>query len=659
MQIHYRGYESGDPRIRPAVGHGVDRPRELPDEMDVLIVGTGPAAAVVAAQLSRFPSIDARAIEKRPGRLEVGQADGIQARSVETFQAFGFAGEVIDEAYRNVEMCFWKPDPADPSRIVRASRAPDDATGISEFPHIYVNQSRILDYFLRDAERAPGRIVPDYGIEFVDCTIDPEAEYPVSARVRYCHGPRSGEERTVRAKYLVGGDGARSSVRTSLGHRLHGDASMHAWGVMDILANTDFPDIQVKCSIQSHDAGNILLIPREGGYLARMYVDLGEVDEADPGAVRATPIDDMIAKANRILRPYTLDVKAVTWWSVYEVAHRITDGFDDVPAELAGERHPHAFIMGDACHTHSAKAGQGMNVSIQDGFNLGWKLAAVLEGRAPEALLDTYAAERKVIAQNLIDFDKEWSGMMAKPVDDWEDPSELEHWYVKTMEFPAGFMTQYEESLITLGAEHQELAPGFPIGKRFKSAEVIRRADNRWRHLGHFHEADGRWRVYVFADEAAPALTGTPTADFAEWWATDPASPRVRYTPAEGDDDAVFDTKVIYQQDYTEVEPASVPAAFKPAKVPYGLLDLNQIFSAGHGRDIHRDRGIGAAGAVVIVRPDQYVAAVLPLAAPAELSEFFARHMIEPERRLAEAGPDEAQEVEIGERVEILGSAEG
>ena len=658
MQIHYRGYESGDPRVRPAAGHGVDRPHELPDEMDVLIVGTGPAAAVVAAQLSCFPSIDARAIEKRPGRLEVGQADGIQARSVETFQAFGFAGEVIEEAYRNVEMCFWKPDRADPSRIVRASRAPDDATGISEFPHIYVNQSRILDYFLRDAQRAPGRIVPDYGIEFVDCEIDRDAEYPVAARIRYCHGPRSGEERVVRAKYLVGGDGARSSVRTALGHRLHGDASMHAWGVMDILANTDFPDIQVKCSIQSHDAGNILLIPREGGYLVRMYVDLGEVDEANPGAVRATPIEDMIAKADRILHPYTLDVKAVTWWSVYEVAHRITDGFDDVPAELTGERRPRAFIMGDACHTHSAKAGQGMNVSIQDGFNLGWKLAAVLEGRAPEELLDTYAAERKVIAQNLIDFDREWSGMMAKPVDDWEDPSELEHWYVKTMEFPAGFMTQYGESLITLGTGHQELAPGFPVGKRFKSAEVIRRADNRWRHLGHFHEADGRWRVYVFADDAAPALTGTPTADFAEWWATAPSSPRVRYTPTGGDDDAVFDTKVVYQQDYTEVEPAAVPSAFKPAKVPYGLHDLNQIFSAGHGRDIHRDRGIGAAGALVIVRPDQYVAAVLPLTARAELSDFFARHLLEPEHRLAEAARDVPRHVEIGTRVELLNPTE-
>ncbi|UQN14793.1 FAD-dependent monooxygenase [Gulosibacter sp. ACHW.36C] len=630
MQIHYRGYESGDPRVRPAAGYGVDRPTELPDEMDVLIVGTGPAAVAVTAQLSRFPSINARAIERRPGRLEVGQADGIQARSVETFQAFGFADEVIAEAYRNVEMCWWKPSKDDPSKIERVSRDPDDANGISEFPHIYVNQSRILDYFLRDAKRAPGRIEPDYGIEFLDCTIDPTAEYAVTARLRYTAGPREGEERTVRAKYLVGGDGARSSVRSALGHRLEGDASMHAWGVMDVMANTDFPDFQVKCSIQSHDAGNILLIPREGGYLSRLYVDLGVVEEHDAGAVRATPLEAMIERANRILAPYSLDVRAVTWWSVYEVAHRITNGFDDVPAEQIDTRTPHAFIMGDACHTHSAKAGQGMNVSIQDGFNLGWKLAAVLEGRSPESLLSTYASERKEIAQNLIDFDKEWSTMMARPVDEWEDPAELERYYVNTMEFPAGFMTEYAPSIITLGTEHQALAAGFPIGKRFKSAEVIRRADNRWQHLGHLHEADGRWRIYVFADSASPALEGTPVADFANWWANDEASPRVRYTPGDGDDDAVFDSKVIYQQEYTEFDPKDVPNAFKPVKVPFGLEDINQIFATGHGRDIHRDREVSRDGAIVIVRPDQYVAGVLPLSARDELTSFFAQHMLEP-----------------------------
>src|SRR5690625_2442682 len=610
VQFHYRGYDSHDPRIKPAAGYGIERPDNVPDAMDVLIVGTGPASAVVLAQLSRLPCTNCRPVEQRPGRLPVGQADGIQARSVETFQAFGFAEEVIQESYRNVEMCFWAPDPQDPSKIVRSSRSPDDATGISEFPHIYVNQSRILDYFLRDAARAPGRATPDYGVEFVPADIDPEAEYPATAKLRYVAGPRKGEERTVKAKYLVGGDGARSTVRKTLGHRLEGDASMHAWGVIDILANTDFPDIYVKCSIQSHDKGNILLIPREGGYLVRMYVDLGEVTEENAKTIRSTPVQEIIDHANGVLHPYILDVKSVAWWSVYEVAHRVATGFDDVPDNERDLRTPHAFIMGDACHTHSAKAGQGMNVSMQDGFNLGWKLGAVLENRAPATLLNTYAEERSVVAHDLINFDKQWSSIMATQGD---DSSEVEEFYNKTFEFPAGFMTEYTENQITLGTKHQDLAPGFPVGKRFKSAEVIRRADNRWRHLGHFHEADGRWRVYVFADPAAPALEGTPTADFAQWWNEDPDSPRVRYTPGDGDTDAVFDTKVIYQQDYTEVEPYNVPAAFQQVKVHYGLIDINQIFASGPGRDIFRDREISRDSEIVVVSHDQSEVGMLHL----------------------------------------------
>src|SRR5690625_2962578 len=266
VQFHHRGYNSQDPRIKPADGYGLDRPADIPDAMDVLIVGTGPASAVVLAQLSRLPAVPVRAIEQRPGRLEVGQADGIQARSVETFQAFGFAEEVIPKACPHVRMCLLAPDPENLSNIVRSSRSPDDAAGISEFPHIYVNQSRILDYFLRDAERAPGRATPDYGVEFLTADIDPDADYPVTAQIRYTAGERAGEERTVKAKYLVGGDGARSTDRNILRHRLEGDASMHAWGLIDATANSAFPDIQAKCSKQSLVNSNILLIRREGGH---------------------------------------------------------------------------------------------------------------------------------------------------------------------------------------------------------------------------------------------------------------------------------------------------------------------------------------------------------------------------------------------------------
>ncbi|WP_348788534.1 FAD-binding monooxygenase [Leifsonia sp. NPDC080035] len=616
MQFHHHGYVSGDPRVLPA--SGIDRPDELPDEMDVLIVGSGPAGMVTAAQLSQFPGVSTRIVERRGGRLAIGQADGIQARSVETFQAFGFAERIIAEAYRITEMAFWKPDPADPTRIVRAARAVDDPTGISEFPHLIVNQARVLDYFAEFAANSPSRLKPDYGWEFRGLEIG-DGEYPVSVTLVGTSGPQEGVQRTVRAKYVVGSDGARSKVRESIGCTLAGDQANHAWGVMDVLAVTDFPDIRTKCSIQS-EYGNILLIPREGGYLFRMYVDLGEVHD-DSGAVRATTIEQIIAKANEILHPYTLDVRNVAWHSVYEVGHRLTDRFDDVLLPEAGTRTPRVFITGDACHTHSAKAGQGMNVSMQDGFNLGWKLGHVLEGRSPESLLATYSAERQVVAQNLIDFDKQWSTLMATKPEDLADPTELEDFYVRTAEFPAGFMTEYAPSLIVGEARHQGLATGYPIGKRFKSAVVERVCDTNPVQLGHHARADGRWRIYVFAD-AAEAGSPSALADLADWLETSPDSP-LAATPEGMDADAWFDVKVIYQQDHTGVDIGRVPTVFLPRSGPFGLIDYEKVYAASPKDDIFDTRGIDRGGAVVVVRPDQYVADVLPLTARDELGAFF------------------------------------
>ncbi|WP_425862771.1 FAD-binding monooxygenase [Arthrobacter sp. TWP1-1] len=623
MQFHQHGYVSGDPRIRPAAGIGLDRPSELPAEMDVLIVGTGPAGMITAAQLAAFPDINTRIVERRGGRLEIGQADGIQARSVETFQAFGFAERIIAEAYRITATVFWKPDPADRTNIVRAARAPDDTTGISEFPHLIVNQARVLDYFAEVMAYSPSRMKPDYGWEFQGLSIDESSEYPVAVTLVRTVGEHAGEERVVHAKYVVGADGAHSPVRESIGAKHSSTHANHAWGVMDVLAVTDFPDIRAKCAIQSGDGGNILLIPREGGSLFRMYVDLGEVIEDGAHAVRNTTVEQVIAKANRILHPYTLDVKSVAWSSVYEVGHRLTDRFDDVPLEELGTRLPRVFITGDACHTHSAKAGQGMNVSMQDGFNLAWKIAHVLVGRSPASLLATYSAERKVIAKNLIDFDLEWSRLMAMRPEEFENPTELEDFYVRTFEFPAGFMTQYQSSMLTAEPANQELATGFPIGKRFKSAPVVRVADANPVQLGHHHRADGRWRLYAFADSHAVGEASLLT-DWAQWLSTSPDSPLVKYTPDGADIDSVFDVKLITQQDFEGVDLRRVPATFMPRTGPFGLIDYELVYATDPANDIFEARGISRDGAVVVVRPDQYVANVLPLQAPTELAEFFA-----------------------------------
>ena len=626
MQFHHHGYVSGDPRVSPEVPETIPRTLDLPDRMDVLIVGSGPAGMLLAAQMAQFPSVTTRIIEKREGRLVLGQADGIQPRSVETFQAFGFAERIVAEAYNIAYMNFWGPDPENPRNIIRTSRTEDYALKISEFPHLIVNQARVLDYFAEAAADGPGRIVPDYGIEFLGLEVGDAGEYPVEVRLRHVAGERAGEERIVRAKYVVGCDGARSGVREAIGRKHIGEFSAHAWGVMDVLVNTDFPDWRTKCAINS-SAGNILHIPREGGYLSRMYIDLGEVADDDDHRVRRTPIDEIIRRANDILHPYSIDVKQVAWHSVYEVGHRVTDKFDDVPE--GSERSPRVFLTGDACHTHSAKAGQGMNVSMQDGFNLGWKLGHVLTGLSPEELLHTYSAERQPVAQQLIDFDREWSSLMARKPGEITDPQDLATYYLATAEFPSGFMTRYGPSAAISDASHQHLAPGFPVGKRFKSVEVVRVCDGNVVHLGHHARADGRWRVYAFAD--ASGSSTSPALDAWAAWMGSPDAPIARHTPAGADIDSVLDVKVIYPRPFEEIDITRVPDIFVPKTGPLGLTDWEKVYAARPSgwsdSDIFVERELTDGGVVVVVRPDQYVAAVLPLTATDELARFFERCM--------------------------------
>ena len=206
------------------------------------------------------------------------------------------------------------------------------------------------------------------------------------------------------------------------------------------------------------------------------------------------------------------------------------------------------------------------------------------------------------------------------------DPAELADFYVRTAEFPAGFMTQYPPSMLVAEPTHQQLATGFPVGKRFKSAPAVRVGDANPVQLGHHHRADGRWRVYAFAD-AAPGQASALT-DWAEWMAGSPDSPVVTHTPAGADLDSVFDVKVVYQQRHTEFDITQVPELFLPRSGPFQLIDYEKVYAVDPEQDIFDLRGIDRAGCVVVVRPDQYVAAVLPLDGTAELAGFFRQHLL-------------------------------
>lgn len=632
MQFYLNGYKPGDPDILDESPAARNRPLELPDAVDVLVVGSGPAGTVLAAQLSSFPAINTRLIERRRGPLELGQADGVACRTVEMFETFGLGAKLVREAYWVNETVFWRPSAEDRTRIVRTGRVQDVEDGLSEFPHVIVNQARMQEYLLDYMRKSPARLAPDYGVEFMRLEVDAEGDHPVVARVR---NVTDGSERSIRAKYVVGCDGARSLVRQSIGAELRGDYANHAWGVMDLLAVTDFPDIRLKAAIQSADDGNILIIPREGGYLVRLYVDLGEVEAANRDAVRRITAEEVAARARRVLRPYTLDVRNVVWFSVYEVGQRLADRFDDVRAELASVRQPRVFIAGDACHTHSAKAGQGMNVSMQDAFNLGWKLAAVLEGRAGPELLRTYSVERHAIAKRLIEFDKEWSKMLGSPPRDPRhpdrggvDPAELQAYFVKSLRYTAGVATHYAPAtVLTTQGTHQDLAKGFIIGMRFHSAPVVRVADAKPMQLGHAARADGAWRVYAFADAGETRLRA-----LADFLAEAPGSPVRRFTPRGADIDSVIDVRAVFQRYHRDIEVERLPAILLPRKGGFGLVDYEKTYAPDlkDGPDIFDVRGIDRErGAIVVVRPDQYVANVLPLDAHDELGAFFAAFQLD------------------------------
>src|SRR4051812_30730800 len=155
--------------------------------------------------------------------------------------------------------------------------------------------------------------------------------------------------------------------------------------------------------------------------------------------------------------------------SIYEIGQRLCDRFDDISNASVTGVHPRVFIAGDACHTHSPKAGQGMNVSMQDAFNLGWKLPAVLRGLAAPELLRTYSDERRAVAQELIDFDRQLATMFSapprdptNPASDGVDPAELQLYLTQQLRFTAGIETRYRTSIICAAPIWQHLASGLP-----------------------------------------------------------------------------------------------------------------------------------------------------------------------------------------------------
>src|SRR5207245_1038295 len=213
---------------------------------------------------------------------------------------YGFSERVLKEAYWVNETTFWKPDDGKCENIVRSGRVQDVEDGLSEFPHVILNQARVHDCFLDVMRESPAKLEPYYARRLLDVHTSPTArfeDHAVTVSLERLDAGHEGEIETVRARYVVGCDGARSTVRKSIGRELRGDSANHAWGVMDVLAVTDFPDIRCKSLSQSASDGSILAIPREGGYLVRLYAELANLDACERFVARNITSDPHIDKA--------------------------------------------------------------------------------------------------------------------------------------------------------------------------------------------------------------------------------------------------------------------------------------------------------------------------------------------------------------------------
>ncbi|KAI1633037.1 phenol hydroxylase [Biscogniauxia mediterranea] len=669
--------------------------------VDVLIIGAGPAGLMAASWMAHC-GVKTRIVDKRNTKIFCGQADGLQCRSLEIFDSLGFADRAWKEANHMIEICMWNPG-AD-GVIRRSDRIPDTIVGLSRFQQIVLHQGRIERFFLdnikkysNDTIHVERGVLPE-SLEIDETKIDDDSAYPVTVKLRHLteeeatpeqqisgskvadglfrsnlvskddeeelikkSKSRPGTGEVVHAKYVIGCDGARSWTRRSLGFELQGEATDFIWGVMDIIPITDFPDIRMRCAIHSAENGSLMVIPRENK-LVRLYIQLKEVTpDASGRADRSKITPDLIfSAAKKILSPYNIDYEYCDWWTAYQIGQRVGTNFD---------AHGRVFLAGDAVHTHSPKAGQGMNVSMQDAYNLGWKVGLVARGIAKRSILTTYQSERRRVAQDLIDFDHRFSrlfsGRPAKDVMDAEGVSmeEFKDAFEKGNLFASGLSVNYGASNIVKKAgdaveqgdgtatvlstvtpisqeafdKKQALATGLPVGMRFNSFKVLSQADARPFHFQERLKADGRFRVVLFAGNILSAAQKARVDKFSA--ELDAPSNFLRaITPKDKPIDSVIEVLTIHSAKRTDTELLrDFPEILHPFDKHNGW-DYYKVFvddvsyHEGFG-DAYNNYGIDKErGCVVVVRPDQYVGWIGELEDFDELQQYFEGCLVFPSK---------------------------
>ncbi|KAE8377794.1 FAD binding domain-containing protein [Aspergillus bertholletiae] len=617
------------PRLRPMNKH--DGPTE---KYEVIIIGAGPAGQMLNLLLARY-GLDHHSrlcIDSKSGTVKAGQADGLQPRTLEVFQSLGLADEILSQGCQMWEFAFWNPSTTHEDTIEQTSVVPVTEGIETRYPHeVSIHQGRI-ERILEENLSLYSRQGIEWGCKLLHVKMDEsqDSQFPVVVEVE----GKNGHRRTIRCKYLVGADGAHSTVRQSMGLQLKGDSLDSIWGVVDLVVESDFPDLRRPAAIHSA-TGSVMIIPREkidsGESLTRLYVQIpGDIrlngnHEAAKGWRKSVTLDHILGHAARALRPYTLQPKeggAVDWWAVYQIGQRMVNQFS-VKDSSGMDR---VFIVGDACHTHSPKAGQGMNVSMMDSFNLAWKLLYAVNGITPDAarLLDTYHIERHTVARQLIDFDHAFSSVFSGKTTTTPEnvPShgltsdQLREVYQAGIGFISGCGIEYPESLVV---NKTSQASRIPIrgtnhlsgilcpGRRLANVVLKRYADGVPRNLHDEMPYDGRFRILVFTsnDLLDPRRTSALTLT------------TMGHSLLPTFPDTLVEQLVIHptlNRRFTWLDIPLIVKHYSEMRLYHGIdqVDAYAMFGVDPTK-----------GALVVVRPDGYVGVIAELVDVSRVAEYL------------------------------------
>ncbi len=334
---------------------------------DVLVVGAGPTGLMLANWLTRL-GVRTTIVDGKSGPTKESRALVVQARSMEIYDQLGAVEEVLAQAAQARWLAPGFEDKA-------FGRIPIGALGegLTPYPRIYVlEQSKNEQILLANLQRLGGDVRWEHQVISLDTS-------GVSA-VAGLTSP-SGDV-TIRARYCVGADGSASAVRTLRNIPFEGVTNAQTFYVADA--------VEVRGLVP--EAVNV----RPGGHGFLLAFPMGPDEHYRLiGAVRDDDQDGEITEEDtrqRLERVFSVTYGESTWYSTYRIHHRVAAAFRDGPY----------FVAGDAAHVHSPVGAQGMNTGLQDAHNLAFKLADVINGRAPEALLDRYEAERRPVARRLV-----------------------------------------------------------------------------------------------------------------------------------------------------------------------------------------------------------------------------------------------------------------